>query len=188
MLRIWAHQFLEWHPFVVSSQVLSVPKDNLTNFSKHARHFGGFLSATWHWAIDFRIVSEVFFWVLSVSSEFSIMSAWFILVFSKCITSHWTSPADFWSAQFYDVLLEVLAIEGIGVEGKWHWSRTENLLSSTGLQISLFITLSRPQMNILTKTGPSNNLHSERLSLLRAIHWFLSSKKFSSNPMATKFL
>lgn len=134
MLRIWALQYLERSPVVLSSQVLSVPKDNLTNFSKCAKHFGGFLSATWHWAIDFREMSGVPFWALSASFEFSIMSAWFVLFFPRYITSDWTSPSHFWSAQFYDVLLEILAIEGMGIEGKWHWSWTENLLLTTELQ------------------------------------------------------
>lgn len=178
MLRIWAYQFLEWCSVVLSCQALSAPKDNLTNYSKEAKHFCGFLSASQHSGIDFRAISEVPFWVLGASSEYSIMSAWFILLFSRCVTSRWTSPADFWSAQFYDVLLEILAIEGIKCEQRtYYYPQTWRFYGS--------LPLCRTQMKMMTKTGPSNNLHSERFPLVRPIHWFLSSKKLSSNPMAT---
>lgn len=70
----------------------------------------------WHW--DFREMSEMPFWVLSVSSEFSIISAWFVLFFSRCTSTDWTWPADFWSAQFY-----------FGDSRHWsHWYRRQMTL------------------------------------------------------------
>lgn len=171
MLRIWAHQFLEWYPVVLSSQVLSVPKDNLSNFSKHAKHSGGFLSATWHPSTHFREKSEVPFSVLSASSEFSSTSALFILFFPRCINSHWTSPVELWSAQFYDVLLEILVIEGIGIDREQR----------------IYYPQSCPLQATGEVAGPSNNLRPERLPLLRPIHWFFSFKKLSSNPMQHNF-
>lgn len=63
-------------------------------------------------------MSEVPFWIVSASYEFCLMTAWLTIFLPRCIASHRTSPADFWSAQLYDVFFEVLAIERNSIDSE----------------------------------------------------------------------
>lgn len=105
------------------------------------------------------------------------MSAWFMLFFSRCISSDWAWPADFWSAQ---------SCFGYSCYwSHWYWRQMTLIVNREFIhKIADFTIHCPPQM--LIKSGPSIILFWN-VAIIKAYHGFFFFKKLSSNPMATQY-